>query len=188
MEQQSLIVDGFVFPSYKEAQIAQKEKKNIEVIRSRTPLQDEKACFDLYSKLIEREIFKTMVGYSFLAELRRHLVEDFMYSEESLPDVILPRRMDYDRVNDMNQGILKTRLDKEIAANGRMKMVIFALIFIIVVMFVIATINPNSQYLNVENKVLDKYSAWQEELQQREQVIREKEDELGLDNNISTKN
>lgn len=183
MDQQSLIVDGFVFPSHKEAQIALKEKKNIEVIRSRTPLQDERACRDLYTKLIEREIFKTMVGYSFLAELRRHLVEDFMCDEESLPDVVLPRRMNYDRVNEINQGALKNKLEHEIGVNRRLKVLTFALIFIVIAMFIIATVNPNTQYLNVENKVLDKYSAWQEELERREQAVSEKEEAIENQNN-----
>ena len=64
MENETLVVDGFVFSSYKEAQIAVKEKQNIEVIRTRTSFSEPNAVFELYTKLIERNMFKTMVGYS----------------------------------------------------------------------------------------------------------------------------
>ncbi|MDO5156729.1 MAG: hypothetical protein Q4D51_12265 [Eubacteriales bacterium] len=180
MEQQSLIVEGFVFPSYKEAQIALKEKKNIDAIRERMPLQDANACYDLYTKLIERDVFHTLVGYSFLAELRRHLVVDFGYSEEDITTVVLPKRMEYDKVQELNQGVLKSKLEKSMHTTTRLKIIIFALVFVVFAMFVIAAINPNTGYINTENKVLNKYAAWQEELEQREKVIKEKEEELNI--------
>ncbi|CCX86033.1 unknown [Clostridium sp. CAG:590] len=42
----------------------------------------------------------------------------------------------------------------------------------------IAVINPNAEYVNTENKVLNKYSAWEEDLKQREQAVKEKEEQL----------
>lgn len=180
MDQNSLIVDGFVFPSYKEAQVAVKEKMNIDIIKERTPLQDSKVCFDLYSKLIEREMFKTMVGFSFLNELRHHLLVDFGYKEQDLPLVKLPKRMEYDKVNEMNQGVLKSKLERATQSAKRLKFLVFVLTFMVVAMFVIAVINPNTGYINTEAKVLDKYSAWQEELEQREQVVKEREAELKI--------
>jgi hypothetical protein len=181
MDKESLIVDGFVFPSYKEAQIALKEKMNIDIIRQRTPLEDEQACYDLYTKLIEREMFKTMVGYSFLYELRHHLIADFGYEEEGLPTVTLPKRMEYDKVSELNQGVLQSKLERALVVQKRLKIVAVALSALVVAMFVIAVVNPNTGYVNAENKVLNKYSAWQEELEQREQVVKEKEAELQID-------
>jgi hypothetical protein len=182
MDKESLIVDGFVFPSYKEAQIALKEKMNIDIIRQRTPLQDEKACYDLYTKLIEREMFKTMVGYSFLYELRHHLISDFGYQEEDLPTVTLPKRMEYDKVSELNHGVLQSKMERVLVVQKRLKIVIVALAAMVIAMFVIAAVNPNTGYVNTENKVLNKYAAWEEELEQREQAVKEKEAELETDN------
>jgi lipopolysaccharide export LptBFGC system permease protein LptF len=56
-----------------------------------------------------------------------------------------------------------------------MTIVIVALLAIIIGMFVIAVINPNVGYINTERKVLNKYSAWEEDLQLREEEIKQKE-------------
>lgn len=181
MEKEELIVDGFVFSSVSEAQIARKEKETIDIIRNRTPIEEGKICFELYSKLIEREMFKTMVGYSFLYELRQCLITKFGYSEESLPTVRLPKRMEYEKVNEINKSVLEARLERMSLIAKRLKIVIAALSFMIIAMFVIAAINPNAGYVNTEKKVLDKYASWQEELEKREQAVKEKEAELNMD-------
>lgn len=178
MDTKSRVVDGFVFPSYKEAQIAIKEQQNIDVIRQRTPQSNPNAVYELYTKLIERGIFKTVVGYSFLHELRHQLIDEYHYAEEELPDIEIPKRMEYDSVAEINQGVMKNKFEHLLIVKQRMSIVIVALVIMVVGMFVIAVINPNAGYVNTENKVLNKYSAWEEDLQQREQAVKEKEEQL----------
>lgn len=180
MDEESLVVDGFVFPSYKEAQAALKEYNNIDVIRQRMPLSDKDAVYDLYTKLIERDMFKTIVGYSFLHELRFRLLTEFHYDENELPTVQLPKRMEYDKVSEFNRGVLETKLKRMVLIKNRMTVVIVALAVMVVAMFAIAAVNPNSKYLNMENKILNKYAAWQEELEQKEAALKEKEEELNI--------
>ena len=180
MEQDTLVVDGFVFPSYKEAQIAIKEQKNIEVIRTQTASSDGEAMHELYVKLLERNMFKTVVGFSYLYELRRHLTDEFGYDEQELPEVTLPKRMQYDTVSEINQGVLESKIQQLMLIKKRMTIVIVALIFMVVAMFVIAAINPNVGYINTENKIINKYEVWQQELEQREKTVQEKEAELGI--------
>ena len=178
MDTKSRVVDGFVFPSFKEAQIAIKEQQNIEVIRQRTPYTNPQAVYELYVKLIERGIFKTVVGYSYLHELRHRLLSEYHYTEEELPNIEIPRRMEYDSVTEINQGVLKNKFEHLLVVKQRMSIVIVALVIMVVGMFVIAVINPNAGYENTENKVLNKYAAWEEDLQQREQAVKEKEEQL----------
>lgn len=181
MEKENLIVDGFSFPSYKEAQVALKEKKNIETIRERLDMTDATSVYQIYEKLIAREMFQTIVGYSFLNELRHLLVTEFFYNESDLSVVELPKRLEYDKVSELNKGVLENKLMKLTTLKNRMAIVIVALLIMIVAMFVIAAVNPNVGYINTENKVLNKYSAWQEELEQREQAIKEREAELDME-------
>lgn len=178
MDKESRIVDGFVFPSFKEAQIARKEKGNIDVIRQRTSLSDAESVYELYSKLMERDIFKTVVGYSFLHELRYRLINEFYYDEQMLPDIQLPGRMEYDAVSELNQSVMKNKFEHLLLVKQRMSIVIVALLVMVVGMFVIAVVNPNATYLNVQNKVLNKYSAWEEDLTKRENAVKEQEEQL----------
>lgn len=180
MEKKSLIVDGFVFPNEKEAQTAFNEHNNIEMIRQRTPISDPDAAYELYTKLIERDMFKTVVGYSFLYELRQRLVVDFGYAEEELPFVTLSENIRYDRISGRNQNILEIKLEKELAIKKKMTIALIALIAMVIAMFVIAAVNPNTGYINTENKILNKYATWQEELEQREQAVKEKEKQLNI--------
>lgn len=180
MDKESLIVEGFVFSSYKEAQIAQKEQMNIEAIRSRMHDSDGHTICELYSKLIDREMFKTMVGYSFMYELRQRLVKEFGYEDRELPNITLPQRMEYDKVAQLNQGKLETKVQDLLLMKTKMKITIIALLVVIVGMFIIAVVNPNVGYVNTENKILNKYSAWQEELERREEAVKEKEEQLNM--------
>lgn len=180
MEEIDLIVNGFKFPSYKEAKVAMKEKETIDTIKERLDMDNPKAVYQIYEKLIQKEIFKTIVGYSFLWELRHLLVTEFMYNEDELSVTVIPKQLEYDKVTEFNNGVLEHKVKDLLIVKKRMTITIFALAFMIVAMFVIAAVNPNVGYINAENKVLDKYSAWQEDLEQREQVIKEKEEELGI--------
>lgn len=181
MDKDALIVGGFVFPSYKEAQNAIKEQKNIESIRQKMPMSDRNAVYKIYTKLIESNMFHTMVGYSFLYELRSKLIFEFGYDESELQNVILPKQMDYDIVTKKNKEILDEKVSRLLVIKKRMSIVIAALLVMIVAMFVIAVINPNAHYVDVENKVLNRYASWEEELDLREQEIKAKEAELNID-------
>ncbi len=181
MDKESLIVDGFVFSSYKEAQVAYKEQSNVEAIRKKLQSSDGKTTYELYCKLIEREMFKTMVGYGFLYELRHNLMEQYGYREEELPNISLPKRMEYDKLTQLNQGKLETKVQHLMMIKTRMTITIVALLVVVVGMFIIAAVNPNVGYVNTENKILNKYSVWENELERREQAVKEKEEELNIE-------
>lgn len=180
MEKESVIVEGFVFPSYKEAQIARKEQVNIEAIRKRILESDGKTQYELYCKLMERDMFKTMVGYSFLYELRHRLIETYAYREQELPNIELPKRLEYEKLAELNRGKMEKKIQNLMEIKTKMTITIIALLFVIVGMFIIAATNPNVGYVNTENKIIKKYSTWQENLEQREAAVKEKEAQLNM--------
>ncbi|MCM1159388.1 MAG: hypothetical protein NC300_11810 [Bacteroidales bacterium] len=180
MDKDSLVVDGFVFSSQTEARIALKEKENIEVLRQRMISADGSAVYELYHKLIERDMFKTVIGYSFLSELRQRLLMEFQYDEEELVSVKLPRQMEYNNISAMNQKNMQLEVSRLEETKRKMSIVIVALLVMVIAMFVIAAVNPNAGYINTERKVINKYSAWEEELTQREKEVKEKEQQLNI--------
>lgn len=54
------------------------------------------------------------------------------------------------------------------------------LVIVVIGMMIVSLTGDNPNILNYENKLLDKYAQWQQELTEREQVIREKERELKI--------
>ena len=52
------------------------------------------------------------------------------------------------------------------------------LLVLVIVMFVIATTGSNPTIVNYERTLQNRYAEWEQQLSDREQVIREKEKEL----------
>ena len=180
MGEDSHVVDGFVFLSVADAQTAAKEQKNIDIIRQRTPLSDPDAAYALYCKLIERKMFKTSVGYGFLYELRHYLIEDCGYAPSDLPNIAEVSKEGGDIFADIKRESLEDKIKLLRLTIKRLTIVIIALVAIVVGMFAVAVINPNVGYVNTEHKVLNKYSAWEEDLTNREAIIKQKEKELNI--------
>ena len=177
---ENLIVEGFLFQTTTEAQLALKEQKNIEIIKQRTPLDDPQAAYSLFCKLIERNMFKTAVGYSFLHDMREYLVDNLGFDNEDVPTIDIPKAGAVDIFADIKQEKQKEEMEQLKLTKKRMSIVIIALILIIASMFVIALVNPNVGYVNTERKVLNKYAAWEEDLSRREDEVKQKEKELGI--------
>ena len=51
---------------------------------------------------------------------------------------------------------------------------------LVVLLFVITLTGENANIINYRNAIVNEYSDWEDELTQREQIVREKERELGI--------
>lgn len=60
----------------------------------------------------------------------------------------------------------------------RMQAVIVVLVIIVAAMFAISLTSGSTTILNYENKIINKYEAWEQELQQREDAVKERENAL----------
>ena len=47
-------------------------------------------------------------------------------------------------------------------------------------MMVLMYFSDNATIINYENKIIDRYEHWEQELKEREQAVKEKEKELGI--------
>lgn len=76
---------GYNFVNFKEYQKAKQEKDSIEYIRTNTDLTDTKKVAKLYNSLIEKDTFKTIIGYEFLKELQNNLIDDGIITLDTIP-------------------------------------------------------------------------------------------------------
>lgn len=187
MEQNNYIVAGFQFPNGKEALAAKRELEHIKLIREKTDFAsgeaDADTILELYTRLIEKNIFKTQIGYSFLGELRNILIDSYNMQEADLPVVVLPLYEEAIQLKTAQTEAYKERVLELKGKMQKMKYVIIALAVMIIGMFILAATNKNVGYINTENKILDKYASWEEELNQREKEITERE--RALENSMS---
>ena len=179
------VVDGYYFRTKETALEAQNELNAIKYVSMKTDLKDPKQVYLLYNKLLEKELFKTIVGIGYLKKL-----QDFLYASGEIPDdKIQPISVDYElqellkgrREITRNKSVInKLKKEKKKYNDMFIKAVIVNVVLVAVIAFmiVITLTSKNPNIIDYENKLQNKYSTWQEELESQEESIKEREEEL----------
>ena len=192
--QETYEAGGFVFRTKKEAELAQREIEGTKYLRQKLDMENPNAVFSIYQNLIEQDLFETPVGYCFLKELRDYLLMIPAISNEEVLAIPIryPQTEEEEKKQKKEQKKEEQRKErqreKEKAKNkkeqkkegknykGRCQffMVTSLILLISVVsMLLLAATSDNVNILNYENKLIDKYSSWEQELEEREQAVKE---------------
>ena len=190
--QETYEAGGFVFRTKKEAELAQREIEGTKYLRQKLDMENPNAVFSIYQNLIEQDLFETPVGYCFLKELRDYLLMIPAISNEEVLAIPIryPQTEEEEKKQKKEQKKEEQRKErqreKEKAKNkkeqkkegknykGRCQffMVTSLILLISVVsMMLLAATSDNVNILNYENKLIDKYSSWEQELEEREQAV-----------------
>lgn len=127
-------------------------------------------------------MFQTPVGYAYLERLREFLVRSGAKAE-NLPSIPIKAKLTFDNRKKLMKD--NKRLQEEVEKGKRKSRVFLviciALFLIAALLFSVAFTSKHPNILNYENALLDKYSAWEQELTERENAVREKELALEID-------
>lgn len=185
MSENRIVVGGFSFESGPEAEQAAKECEGVKYIKEKTNMDDPEAVLNIYNRIVQQNMFETAVGFSYLYDLREYLLSiPFIRNED-----VLPIRVQHPAfMQSLRFGVKESKKkEKEASVNGDYKrkfqiMRVIAIILFVCVagMFLITLTVGHPNILNYENKLIDKYEAWEQELTEREADIMEKEQELGI--------
>ena len=197
--QETYEAGGFVFRTKKEAELAQREIEGTKYLRQKLDMENPNAVFSIYQNLIEQDLFETPVGYCFLKELRDYLLMIPAISNEEVLAIPIryPQTEEEEKKQKKEQKKEEQRKErqkeKEKAKNrkeqkkegknykGRCQffMVTSLILLISVVsMMLLAATSDNVNILNYENKLIDKYSSWEQELEERAGSQKEQEQAL----------
>ncbi len=192
---EGFVVEGFCFMDVDEAEQAKKEREGIKYIKSKTDKNYPETVLNIYNKMIDEELFETAVGHAYMKELQDYLV--MMPAIDNNDIAAIPIKhpnveasVKKERMKQRNQQrVMEEKLKKAKAENkGKIAKkyktsLVFNLIFAvcIVLMFIINMTSQMPTILNYETELVDKYAAWEQELTEREQAIREKELELEIE-------
>ncbi len=184
-ENKNYTVGGYTFKSKEAADEAKNELNAIKYVSSKTDTKDPKQVYLLYNKLLDKELFKTLIGMNYLKELQQ-----FLYMSEEIPnDIIRPIPINYElkEVLDGKREITnnKSLIRKLERARDRYKdmyikslIINVVLVVVIIIMIVISLTSSNPNIINYERKLQDKYAVWQEQLEQQEESLKAREAEL----------
>lgn len=181
----NLTVGGYSFLSKEAAQAAKDELNAIKYVSSKTDSKDAKQIYMLYNTILDKEMFHSPIGLEYLKKL-----QNFLYNSKEIPnDKIRPIPVDFNTQNsiDNRHEIFKSKGEVHSLKKKRkqykdyvVKLVIanLALIIIIIAMFIILKTNSNPTVLDYENKLQNKYAAWQEQLELQEKSLKAREQQL----------
>ena len=180
------IVDGFAFASEKEAEQAQKEREGIRYVKEKMNMNNPDMVLRIYNKMIREKMFTTSVGYAYLFDLQEYLrTNPYIKDEEILPiEVVHPSlqeglKEEKQKHKEQLQEIKKKSntkqvTNKELHNRYRLSLLVNLILAISVVfMFFISATSSHPTILNYEEEIINRYSAWEQELTERENALRE---------------
>ncbi len=180
------VVDGFVFSSESEAEQAKKEQEGVKYIRSKTDMNHPEQVLQIYNRMIDEHLFQTAVGISYLKDLQEYLTMTSFVEKEAIKPITVVHPAVDERIKEERQKEKKRRqkLMDKLASNTdeetkkKLSMSLTAnlvLAICVVLMFVISATSSHPTILDYETKLVNRYSAWEQELSEREAAVRELE-------------
>lgn len=183
-------VGEFLFEDAELAQKAVKEQKAINYLRHQLHGRNISAVISAYHQLMQQEIFETELGYAFLSELRREILSDPAVNEEDVERILVKAnkeqigpKMAEDELPDEAAIAQLVERTKTIVKKYKERfymllVVVLILLGAVAFMFVITITSDSPTILNYKTKLENEYASWDEDLQKREDEVKQKEEEL----------
>lgn len=180
-----IVVEGFAFTDENMAKQAGKEVEGVRYVKSKTDMSNPKEVHRVYQRLLAQKTFQTPVGYAYLRELQEYLRSNPSIENKDIGPVPVAANL---QVNDA-MGVAQRLRGRVKTERRKFRISLFAnlvLALSIIVMFAIALSSDQTTILNYEKRLQDRYAKWEQELTEREQIVREEEQMMDLEFDTST--
>lgn len=198
MEETKNILDGYLFENNHEFIKAKKEKEVIEQMKKTMDWNNPTTAYKLYQKILDKNSFSTIVGFQFLQQLRSVIIQSGLKEQEDLLPIKLSQTETTNKEqknNSQEKTVKKTSsamstlqneqlekyrqiAEKHQTANKTKNIIIAFLVVIIVGMLTVSQLTPYSIFTDYEEKIINKYEAWEKELEEREAAVTKREEAL----------
>lgn len=184
------IVEGFVFENEEEYQLALKDAEMFDILWDKIKKSDRSVAIELYETLLSSDKVKTVVGMYNVKMLQNYLIQNGYVSESEINPIVgfVGRKVSttdamksYEYSNRMKYMVnqkMNDKLEKYKATVATLKVVVLILAVVIAVMFVVQANGGTANYASAKEAVIDEYSEWEQDLNDREKEVKEKEEEL----------
>ncbi len=182
------IIDGFSFADDADISLASAEIEKIKYIAGRMNMDNPKGVLAVYDKLITSGIFVTPVGYEYLRTLQNYLYKSKDIPDEAVREIPVPisytRALNLrseERDEKLNAQRESRTLRKTFRNEYKVSLIVnIILVIMVIAMFVITLKAENPNMINYRTAILNQYSEWEQELNERESAVKQKELELGM--------
>jgi len=187
-EEEMLCAGGFQFLSKEDAEKARIDERKLEYLDNHVNCNNLAGVQAVYEKAIENRIFKSPVGWVYLQDLRKQMIELGAEPDSIAP---IPVLVAFSHVPQQDDYLPKQRIQR-LPEKRKFPVLLFSLVcnavlvVLVIAMFFIADTSKADNILNYKRNVTNRYASWDQEIAQRENAVREKERELGLSNMEAT--
>ena len=187
------IINSYQFETKEEYEQALQEKNGINYLNAQLDVNNIEKVYQLYTELVDKKIFITVIGIDYLKKLRGILLRDSRFSADNLRPI---------RVTTVNKQV-KNRVEKYISSKYETEVrqhkkekegirnklntsiiINVVLVLMLIAMFFISKSSSNPTIIDYERKLQDKYASWESDLREKEQELKDLEwelKELGVD-------
>lgn len=178
--------NGYVFSRSEDCDKAKKEQEAIDYIRANTDLSNAVLVLKIYDRLLSKSTFKTIVGYEFLWELKEILKKDTSIKDDQIKSIPIKAQSlaktevkeEKTVVEPIQDDKLLKMYEKEKTSKIRLRVMVVFLFCIIMGMLAVVRFTPYSVFTDYEEKIINQYEKWQEELDAREAELNKRETAL----------
>ena len=177
------LMSGFLFQSERDAKLAEVERKKIAYLESKLDYSKPEDILYIYDKTVKGKVFSTPVGMMYLKQLQEFLLGQDGIDPASV--AAIPLNNIYHEQSIAVKQRIQEKKDQAIETKKSQLTISIVLNILLaiamVAMFVISLNSDNPNIINYERNITNRYAAWEQELTERENVIREKERELMIE-------
>lgn len=177
---------GFLFTNEKECMDAEKEIKKIEYLEAKMNYSKANQVSKVYENLIKERVFRTQPGILYLKSLQDFLMSAEEIEKESvspIPIFTIEAVELREKSLAVKETIKKPAAKKENKSSALPLSIILNILLLIAIvsMFGITLKSDQPNIFNYKEAIVNQYASWEQELTQREQAVREKEQSLNME-------
>lgn len=182
MNEDELVVGGYRFGTVADAETARMEQKKIVNVEQHLDYRKPENVLLVYNKAIDNRVFLTPLGISYLHRMQDQIVKCGVPKEKIKP---IPMYATFSNKTENNSSIRRsmTSRGQKMEFKGRFITSVCVNVLLaaaLAAMIVLAYVSDVPTIVNYKTAILNEYSAWEQELTDREQAVREAERALDM--------
>lgn len=180
--EEELVVGGYRFGTIADAETARMEEKKIANVEQRLDFRKPQNVLLVYNKAIDNKVFLTPVGMTYLQKMRETLVKCGVPQDKIKP---IPLYTTFSNKTENNSSIRRSIAARtpKVEFKGRFITSVCINVLLVAALAAMIILSFESDLPNIVNyrtAVVNEYSEWEQQLQQREKAVREAERVLSI--------
>ena len=180
-EKDNLLVNGYRFGSYRDAQIAEEEIKKAKYFETKLTGKTGRSRLAVYNQILDKKVFQTPIGWEYLKYMQEEM-QGLGIPEEEIRPIPMYLTFVHEETQVTEQPVrqrIRPSRRNDLMRKYRITLLLNVLLGILVVaMFAITIKSDNPNILNYKNAIVNQYATWEQELTEREDALRKKEQSL----------